>query len=132
MPWHILQGRQEAAALVNWNKQHWTVLQPDPSGEGWMHTNSIEGARPKCGRKRRLRDNEVDGILRDIRREAGDCALHVIAPCASDGHRYLEVEGFRAMAGTVSDETQGDIVSIAGVEADALSMVTLNVDGLGE
>ena len=42
--WLNLVDQQGAAALVNWNQSHWTVLQRDPSGEGWMHTNSIEGA----------------------------------------------------------------------------------------
>ena len=34
-----LRRQQDGAALVNWNKRHWTVLQRDPSGDGWMHTN---------------------------------------------------------------------------------------------
>ena len=46
-----LRGQQFGAALVNWNQRHWTVLQRDPSGDGWMHTNNIEGVAPRYGRK---------------------------------------------------------------------------------
>ena len=38
-----LRRQQIGAALVNWNQRHWTVLQRDPSGDGWMHTSSVEG-----------------------------------------------------------------------------------------
>ena len=38
--WNQLQGIENGAAFVNWNKTHWSILQCDPSGEGWMHTIS--------------------------------------------------------------------------------------------
>merc|ERR1739836_143346 len=34
--------RQGVDAMVNWNNRHWTVLQVDPSGERWMHTNTFK------------------------------------------------------------------------------------------
>ena len=49
VPWPDLRNQQDVAALVNWNQRHWTVLQRDPSGDGWMHTNSIEGAKNRMG-----------------------------------------------------------------------------------
>ena len=57
--WRMLQTREDGAALLNWNQQHWTVLQRDPSGEGWMHTNSIPGMSLSSGRRRRLLDQDV-------------------------------------------------------------------------
>ena len=74
-----LRRRQDCAALVNWNRRQWTVLQRDPSGDGWMHTNSIEGVALRCGRRRRLSDEAVQEVLEDIRRDAGGVALHAIA-----------------------------------------------------
>ena len=47
-----LRRQRDGAALVNWNKRHWAVLQRDPSGDGWMHTNSIQGLAPRHGRRR--------------------------------------------------------------------------------
>ena len=77
--------------MLNWNNQHWTVLQRDPSGDGWMHTNSIEGAELRHGRRRRLSDNEVEEVLQDIRRVAGAVALHPIMRSSStEGSQYLE------------------------------------------
>ena len=73
-----LRRQQDGAALVNWNKRHWTVLQRDPSGDGWMHTNSIEGVAPRYGRRRRLSDAAVHEVLEDIWRDARGVALHAI------------------------------------------------------
>ena len=81
--WLELQGQEGCAALVNWNQSHWTVLQRDPSGDGWMHTNSIEGAKKFHGRKRQLSDGEVHDVLADIYRATGDYALHVITPSST-------------------------------------------------
>ncbi len=98
--WHDgLRGQQNGAASVNWNNRHWTVVQRDPSGDGWMHTNSIEGVGPMYGRMRRLSDKSVQQLLEDTRWNAGDVALHAItrAVCA-EGRQYLEREGWRALA----------------------------------
>ena len=73
-----LRHQQDGAALVNWNNKHWTVLQRDPSGDGWMHTNSVEGVALRYGPKRRLSDEAVQAVLDDISRDAGSRALHAI------------------------------------------------------
>ena len=79
--------------MVNWNQRHWTVLQRDPSGDGWMHTNSIEGVAPRYGRRRRLSDEAVQEVLEDIRRDAGGVALHAITRAVgAEGRQYLERE----------------------------------------
>ena len=129
-----LRGQQDGAALVNWNNLHWTVLQRDPSGDGWMHTNSIEGVAPRYGRRRRLSDEAVQEVLEDIRRDAGGVALHAITRAVgAEGRQYLEREGWRALAPAESEEVSGDAAAArAEAESDALSLVTLNVDGLGE
>jgi uncharacterized membrane protein len=54
-----LWRQQDGAALVNWNKRHWTVLQRDPSGDGWMHTNSIEGVGPRYQSWESLHDKNL-------------------------------------------------------------------------
>jgi hypothetical protein len=128
-----LRRQQDGAALVNWNKRHWTVLQRDPSGDGWMHTNSIEGVAPRYGRRRRLSDEAVQEVLEDIRRHAGGVALHAITRAVgAEGRQYLEREGWRALAPAESEEVSGDAAARAEAESDALSLVTLNVDGLGD
>ena len=128
-----LRRQQFGAALVNWSQRHWTVLQRDPSGDGWMHTNSIEGVAPRYGRKRRLSDEAVQEVLEDIRRDAGGVALHAIARAVgAEGRQYLEREGWRALAPAGSQEVSGDAATRAEAESDALSLVTLNVDGLGD
>ena len=73
-----LRRRQCSAALLNWNQQHWSVLQRDPSGEGWMHTNTIEGLALSHGRRRRLVDAGVREMLEDIEGRAGGVVLHAI------------------------------------------------------
>ena len=67
------------------------VLQRDPSGDGWRHTNSIEGVATRFARKRRLSDQAVRGILDDIRLCAGGVSLHAIT-------RTLGVEGWQYLA----------------------------------
>ena len=125
--------QQDGAALVNWNQQHWTVLQRDPSGDGWMHTNSIEGVEPRNGRRRRLSVEAVQEVLDDIRLHAGDVALHAITrTVGSEGRQYLEREAWRALAPAENDEASGDAGAGAEADSDTLSLVTLNVDGLGD
>ena len=100
-----LRGQQDGAALVNWNKRHWTVLQRDPSGDGWMHTNSIEGVAPRYGRRRRLSDAAVHEVLEDIWRDARGVALHAITRAVgAEGRQYLEREGWRASAPAESEK----------------------------
>ena len=131
--WPVLRHQQDGAALVNWNNRHWTVLQQDPEGVGWMHTNSIEGEAPRHGRRRRLSDEAVEEVLEDIRLDArGDVALHVITRDAgAEGRRYLESEGLRAMAPAEIEEASGHAAAGVQAESDDLRLVTLNVDGVG-
>ncbi len=99
-----------------------------------MHTNSIEGVAPRYGRRRCLSDEAVQEVLEDIRRDAGGVALHAITRAVgAEGRQYLEREGWRALAPAESEEVSGDAAAArAEVQSDALSLVTLNVDGLGE
>ena len=39
------------------------TLRCNPAGDGWIHTNSIEGVAPRYGRKRRLSDEGVPVVL---------------------------------------------------------------------
>ena len=132
--WNDLQQRgQDGAALVNWNKQHWTILQRDPSGNGWMHTNSVEGEGLRYGRRRYLSSHEVSKVLRDIHIAAEDYALHAITHAAgAQGRQFLEAEGWRAMAPADAVEDGDDVEPQPRAASDVLSLMTLNVDGLGE
>ena len=128
-----MKGEQHGEAFVNWNKQHWTVLQRDPSGDGWMHTNSIEGPARRHGRSRRLSDQQVEEVLQDIRRNVGGVALHPISHSVGDeGRQYLESEAWRAMGPAGSEEMSGDAAPLVEPESEVPSLVSLNVDGLGD
>ena len=70
--------RQGEDAMVNWNNSHWTVLQPDPSGHGWMHTNSITGPGLAHVRRRRIAEGGVDALLEAIRAQSGAVELHAL------------------------------------------------------
>ena len=123
--------REGGDAMVNWNNQHWTVLQCDPSGAGWMHTNSIEGPGLAQGRRRHLSEADVDALPEAIRAQSGDVALHALTPWA--GGRILPPapasdEEMERCEGAQSSDAGG-----AGEgHAARLSMVTLNVAGLGD
>ena len=65
-------------AMVNWNNHHWTVLQADPSGDGWMHTNSIRGPGPVHGRRRRLAEGDVHALLDAILAETGSLSSDLL------------------------------------------------------
>ena len=128
-----LRGQLLDGAFLNWNKRHWTVLQRDPSGDGWMHTNSIEGLAPRHGRRRRLSDPEVEEVLQDIRSHAGGVALHpIICSVGDEGRQYLEREAWRAMGPAGSEEALGDAAAREEPESEVLSLVSLNVAGRGD
>ena len=128
---------QGGAALVNWNQRHWTVLQRDPSGDGWMHTNSVEGPGARHGRRRGLSVQAVEDVLADIAAHAGRVSLHAITGAQhDDGRHYLEAEGWRAMACAEREEVLEAAGAVPGhasasSASDSLSMVSCNVDGLG-
>ena len=72
-------------------------------------------------------------MLQDIRRAAGAVALHPIMRSSStDGSQYLEREGWRAMGPADTEEAAGDAGPLAEAELGALSLMALNVDGLGD
>ena len=128
-----LRGQQGEAAFLKWNKKHWTALQRDPSGDGWMHTNNIEGLAPRHGRRRRLSDPEVEEVLQDIRSHAGGVALHpIICSVGDEGRQYLETEAWRAMGPAGSEEVSGDAAAMEEPPSEVLSLVSLNVAGIGD
>ena len=137
-PWAALQAEQGAAALVNWHNQHWTVLQCTPQSDIWVHTNSILGDAPRHGRTECPTGSEVATLLAEIQREVGAVTLHRIHRGASvAGSFFLEREGLRAMVGAHDVEVAGaqDGGGPGGGARDAaaqISVVTVNVDGLGE
>ena len=95
-----------------------------------MHTNSIRGPGLAHGRSRRLAEGDVDALLEAIRAESDAVALHAIKPWAGD--RLFP-------AAPASDEEREDGEAGHGGEARGagdghaaqLSLVTVNVDGLG-
>ena len=88
---------------------------------------------PRYGRRRRLPDEAVREVLEDIRRNAGGVALLAITRAVgAEGRQYLEREGWCALAPAESKEVSGDAAARAEAESDALSLVTLNVNGLGD
>ena len=133
----------EGAALVNWNNQHWTVLISRSCTGPWIHINSVfEGEKSFHGKVETLEMSVVSGILTDIRRLYGAVALHCIVRASSAGHQFLEAAGLQAML-PPEDELLPDVpdadaavlsdaeVSDASV-AQEISLVTVNVDGLGD
>ena len=128
--WNQLQGIEEGAAFVNWNNTHWTVLQRDSSGEGWMHTNSIEGEGASCGRRRRLSNADVCEILAAVVAKSGAVSLHKVSRSQTQGQHFLEAAGRQAMAGPDVIEGDQHVPSVSDV--DMISIVSLNVDGLGD
>ena len=89
--------------------------------------------KKRYGRRRRLSDEAVQEVLEDIRRDAGGVALHAITRAVgAEGRQYLEREGWRALAPAESEEVSGDAAARAEAESYPLSLVTLNVDGLGD
>ena len=137
VPWRAgLCTAQDGAALVNWNQRHWTVLQRDPSG-GWMHTNSVEGSRATCGRRRGLSIEAVGGLLAEIAADKGGFTLHAITGQPRNGRHFLEPECWRAMARADSQEVMEPEDGLPGPAPasrteEQLRVVSFNVDGLGE
>ena len=137
--WASLQTVEGGAALVNWNNQHWTVLQTEPCSGVWIHTNSICRGGPHHGRVRCDSVEDVEHILKRIEHDYGGVALHrIIRAVANVGPHYLESEGLRAMIDRDVDEGEGIIVRegggvghVACTQSTELSIITLNVDGLG-
>ena len=121
-----------AAAMVNWNQKHWTVLQRDPLTKKWMHINSIKGRARRSDRRIDLLTDEVTGILSSIKREYRDAKLHrIVRTVGAEGRQYLETEGWRAMGPAYSVEDGDDAHCQEKLSPESLSLITLNVDGIG-
>ena len=95
-----------------------------------MHTNSIRGPGLAQGRRRHLSEADVDALLEAIRAQSGDVALHALTAWA--GGRL-----FPAAPGSDDEMENGEVAQRreagdAGEgHAARLSLVTVNVDGLG-
>lgn len=79
--WGVLQAEAGVAAMVNWNRTHWTMLKHDMPTQSWMHINSCEGPFLRHGLKTHLNPADVDAILAEIQGSAGGVALHRALVC---------------------------------------------------
>ena len=121
-----------ADALVNWNNQHWTVLRSRSCDGPWTHINSVyEGSESFHGRVETADLKDVSEILADIQRHCGGVTLHRIAKAAGDGRHLLEPAGLRAML-PKEDELCQPCEPETSEELSEISVVTVNVDGLGD
>ena len=138
--WHYLQAVPGGAAMVNWNNHHWTVLQREVASDRWVHSNSILGDAQRHGRAMFAQTRDVDNLLAEIQETYGGVTLHQITRAARDeGHHFLEREGLRAMVGPEDEEPADNVAGDANVPnpgaapiSATLSLVTVNVDGIGE
>ena len=133
--WSHLQAERPGAAFVNWNNQHWTLLHFEHDTDVWVHTNSICGDGPHCGRARCSSEVEVASLLEVIEHQCGGYSLHRITHAMAEvGPHFLENEGLRSMVGPETIEAEG--IAAGGADGACvmsmeLSLVTVNVDGLG-
>jgi len=135
-------ARGEEAALVNWNNQHWTVLKCNSRTGLWSHINSIvEGDESFHGRVTTPEKSVISVILTDIQKRCGGVSLHCIVRASNADHQ-LPAAGLQAML-PPEDELLPDAPDVdAAVLSDAecsddsiaqeISLVTVNVDGLGD
>ena len=141
-------GADDAAALLNWNKKHWSVLQKRATG--WVHMNSILGKALYHGRRTFPIDDDgkrVSELLLRIRHAYGDVTIHPLeAADPTLGFVHLEREGVRFRVGRAEDEADvaavpgrsavldGEPAGAAEVSRDIatrLRLVSLNADGCG-
>ena len=131
------------AALVNWNNQHWTVLKSRSCIGPWIHINSIlEGDESFHGRVETPEMSVISGILTDIHKRYGGVSLHCIVRASSAGHHLLAAAGLQAMLPPedelLPDAPDVDAANLSDAEcsddssAQEMSLVTINVDGLGD
>ena len=130
------------AALLNWNNNHWTVLISHSCTGPWIHINSVfEGSESFHGRVETQEMSVVKGILTDIDRCHGSVSLHCIVRTSSDCHQFLMAAGRQAMMppeeDLLPDAPDADAAILPDVDvsdaniAQEISLVTVNVDGLG-
>ena len=134
----VFLGQRAGAALVNWNNNHWTVLESRSENGPWIHTNSIFGGTQSYhGRSEVSERSDVDKIFGDGCRHFGDYSIHCIVEATIDGERFLETAGRTSML-----PPEEEILSDTNPPAmDAnnhfdisqeVSFVNVNVDGLGD
>ena len=133
----------QAAALVNWNNTHWTVLVSGASAGPWTHINSIDaGIRRFHGRMDTTDKAEIIELFADIQNHCGGYSLHRVIKASGTGHQFLETAGMRAslppqdevvpdMEESIAAASPAIAAPGAGVGAE-ISLVTINVDGVGE
>ena len=96
-PWEELRRENSAAALVNWNNAHWTILMKAAHLGSWTHLNSILGLERRYGR-REVVEADVEQLLSEIRETHGGVTLHRVRRAdLQAGNYFLEREGMRAM-----------------------------------
>ena len=151
----ISNGR--AAALVNWNNQHWTVLSSEAFNGPWIHINSVlepnESTKSYYGRVETADKSTVARILDEIQEDYGAVSLHCIVKSCCDGHRFAGSANRSARPTTEAEETgdkgeeEADVQEVRGdagthvlpisermgdSESSEISIVSVNVNGLGE
>jgi hypothetical protein len=137
----LAQGK--ADAFVNWNNQHWTVLVGCSRQGPWIHTNSIfQGPQTFHGRVETTESADVVQILTDIARHCGSYSLHRVVRAGPGGDQSLEAAGRLLMlppeeevlpdrlAPMIAEPTEADSQQRGGLQE--LSLVTVNVDGMGD
>ena len=151
----ILDGR--AAALVNWNNQHWTVLSSEAFDGPWIHTNSVlepnESMKSYYGRVETTDKSAVAQILDEIQEDYGAVSLHCITKSCCDGHKFAQSANRSARPTTEAEERGDEGEEEAEVQKDGgdmgtdvgpiaermgdsetseISIVSVNVSGLGQ
>jgi endonuclease/exonuclease/phosphatase family metal-dependent hydrolase len=128
--WDALRSSADApAALLNWNQQHWTVLQK--RGTQWVHTNSVLGNAMHNGRMW-FTEDLVAELLSCIRRDYGSVSLYQLeAADPTLGFVHLERDGLRAMVGQGEEEPEAHAAQVPGDDVTHLRIVSLNADGCG-
>ena len=118
-------------ALVNWNNQHWTVLRGRSLKGPWVHINSIfEGDELFNGKMETCDSSLIASLLDAIRNRCGSVSLHRVTRAYGTGHHLLEAESLRSML-PKEDELCRPCETVEFDDSTELSVVTVNVDGLG-
>ena len=136
----LLEGMSDYR--VNCNKMHWTVLKRTVE-ESWEHINSIvEGGQVHHGQRTLSDGTALLELFGSLTKQYGTFSLHRITSSTQDaGSRFLERHGMRFLQPREVDqatEATGHEARAtgqgprAGSIWDNVSIVTLNVDGLGE
>ena len=93
VPWEAFQHQKIGAALVNWNNEHWTVLETASQTGMWRHRNSMLGPELRHGQRTELRSAMVQDLLDEIAAQCGFVSLHRIVEAVWFGY---EAHGYQA------------------------------------